>query len=60
MSIRRFGPGVGVLNDEMYAIGGHNGEKYQRSVEIYNKNSGVWTFIADMQLCRFNPGNYQY
>jgi len=60
MSVRRFGAGVGVLNYEMYANGGHDGQKYQRSVGTYKESSGVWTAIADMHLCRFKPGDYQY
>jgi kelch-like protein 2/3 len=60
MSVRRFGPGVGVLNDELYVIGGHNGKKYQKSIEIYQPNTGVWSFIADMHSYRFNPGNNRY
>jgi len=56
MSVRRFGPGVGVLNGGLYVIGGHNGQKYQRSVETYQPSANVWSSIADMHSHRFNPG----
>eukprot|EP00102_Acyrthosiphon_pisum_P015469 XP_008186033.2 PREDICTED: kelch-like protein 2 [Acyrthosiphon pisum] len=47
--------GVGVLDGLMYAIGGYNG-KYLKSVEVYRPSDGVWSSVADMEICRYRPG----
>lgn len=50
--------GVGVLYGLiLYAIGGNYGE-YLKNVEVYRSSDGVWSFVDDMELCRFCPGNY--
>jgi hypothetical protein len=33
MSKRRYGMGIGVLNNFLYAVGGHDGVRYLNSVE---------------------------
>lgn len=35
MSKRRCGVGVAVLNDLLYAVGGHDGQSYLNSIERY-------------------------
>ncbi|CAI6370439.1 unnamed protein product, partial [Macrosiphum euphorbiae] len=56
MSECRQGVGVGVLDGLMYAIGGYNGRVYLKSVEVYRPSDGVWSSIADMNLCQCLPG----
>jgi len=58
MSVSRFGASIGVLNGVMYVVGGNTGSGNLRSVEVYTPSTGVWSSIADMYLCRFNPGDY--
>lgn len=36
MSKRRCGVGVAVLNDLLYAVGGHDGQSYLNSIERYD------------------------
>ena len=36
MSKRRCGVGVAVLNDLLYAVGGHDGQAYLNSIERYD------------------------
>ncbi|XP_029341301.1 kelch-like protein 2 [Acyrthosiphon pisum] len=55
MSVCRRGAGVGVLNGLMYAVGGHSGHKYLKSVEVYRSSDGVWSSVADMETRRMNP-----
>ena len=38
MSKRRCGVGVAVLNDLLYAVGGHDGQSYLNSIERFVKN----------------------
>jgi len=57
MSEYRQGVGVGVLNDLMYAIGGYDGNKDLKSVEVYTPSDGVWSSVADMHFSRFQPGD---
>lgn len=57
MSVCRSSPGVGVLNGQIYVIGGYDGKLYHKSVEVYNPNTKHWTSIADMHVCRTNPGD---
>lgn len=38
MNKRRCGVGVAVLNDLLYAVGGHDGQSYLNSVERYVKS----------------------
>ena len=43
MSKRRCGVGVGVLQDLLYAIGGHDGSSYLNSVERYDPKTNQWS-----------------
>lgn len=47
MSKRRCGVGVAVLNDLLYAVGGHDGQSYLNSIERYLRS-----FMRN--LCRVN------
>ena len=57
MSVCREGAGVGVLDGLMFAIGGYNGHEWLKIVKVYRPNDGVWSAVADMEICRFRPGN---
>ena len=41
----------------MYIIGGDDEDKYLKSVEVYRPCDGVWSSVADMEICRYRPGN---
>lgn len=56
MSARRSGAGVGVLNNILYAVGGHDGPLVRKSVESYNSETNTWSAVADMSFCRRNAG----
>lgn len=46
MNARRSGAGVGVIDNILYAIGGHDGPLVRRSAEKYNAEDDTWTEIA--------------
>ncbi|CAI6369977.1 unnamed protein product [Macrosiphum euphorbiae] len=68
MSTGRWDFGVGVLNNLLYVVGGGSNGKCLRSVEYYDPtldtwtpvadipSDGVWSSVADMEICRFRPG----
>lgn len=56
MTARRSGAGIGVIDDQLYAVGGHDGPLVRKSVEVYNPISDTWRPVADMNLCRRNAG----
>jgi len=63
MSTNRRGPGIGVLDGVMYAIGGdcqeYASSMILKSAEAYTPITKVWSPIADMHLCRSDPSNYK-
>ena len=42
MSKRRCGVGVAVLNDLLYAVGGHDGQSYLNSIERYISEKNIF------------------
>lgn len=69
MSKRRCGVGVAVLNDLLYAVGGHDGQSYLNSIERYiysGKNVFVWFLfllkkLLLLPLChRYDPQTNQW
>lgn len=48
--------GVGVLNNLLYAVGGHDGPLVRKSAEVYDPTINVWKQVADMNMCRRNAG----
>lgn len=48
--------GVGVLDNILYAVGGHDGPLVRKSVEAFNPVTQTWTSVTDMTLCRRNAG----
>jgi hypothetical protein len=49
-----------VLGNILYAVGGHDGPLVRKSVESYNPDTGKWSPVADMALCRRNAGSKNY
>jgi len=57
MSKRRCGVGVAVLNQQIYAIGGHDGQSYLNSVERYDPASNQWHMdVQSTSSCRTSVG----
>ncbi|KAK3738174.1 hypothetical protein QZH41_019677 [Actinostola sp. cb2023] len=53
-NVSRSGVGVGVLDNKLYAVGGHDGSAYLNSVECFNLTTKQWNFVAPMN----NPRRY--
>ena len=45
-----------MLDGILYAVGGHDGPLVRKSVEAYDPESGNWSPVTDMALCRRNAG----
>lgn len=57
MSKRRCGVGVAVLNQQIYAIGGHDGQSYLNSVERYDPLTNQWNLdVQPTSSCRTSVG----
>ena len=54
MAQRRSGAAVAVVDDCLYAIGGHDGPDIRRSVERYDPQTKQWSRVPDMFSCRRN------
>jgi kelch-like protein 20 len=55
MTKRRCGVGVAVLNDQLYAVGGHDGQCYLNSIERYDPHTNQWYAVLKKllrHLCR--------
>lgn len=48
--------GVGVLNGQLYAAGGHDGPLVRKSVEVFDPATNTWRQVCDMNMCRRNAG----
>lgn len=47
MNVRRANPGVGVLDNKIYVLGGENNNgDYLQSVEVYDQSNGIWTVVG--------------
>lgn len=51
MSKRRCGVGVAVLNDLLYAVGGHDGQSYLNSIERYSFVLVTCWFRSNVCIC---------
>jgi len=40
--------GVGVLNNELYVVGGYNGQRALRNCEVYSDQTKSWSPVAKM------------
>ncbi|CAF1190894.1 unnamed protein product [Adineta steineri] len=57
MSKRRCGVGVAVLNNLLYAVGGHDGVSYLNSVERFDVQTNQWNHdVAPTSSCRTSVG----
>lgn len=45
-----------MLNNLLYAVGGHDGPLVRKSVEVYDPASNTRRQVADMNMCRRNAG----
>ena len=52
--VSRSGAAIAVVDDCLYAIGGHDGLDIRKSLEKYDPMKGQWTRVADMLTCRRN------
>ena len=57
MNKRRCGVGVAVLDDLLYAVGGHDGSSYLNSVERYDPKVNQWSSaVSPTSTCRTSVG----
>ncbi|CAI6351772.1 unnamed protein product [Macrosiphum euphorbiae] len=56
MTIKRVNLGIGVLNNHIYAVGGHDESYELKSAEYYDPTLDTWTRIAEMSVCRNGVG----
>ena len=50
MNTQRAWPGVAILDNNIYVMGGFDGINRLQSVEVYNVDQDSWTFIAPMSV----------
>jgi len=48
--------GVGVLEGPMYAVGGHDGWSYLTTVERWDPQTKMWSYVAAMSTARSTVG----
>lgn len=58
MNVGRSGVSVGVLNGDLFAVGGENEDGITNTVEIYRPYSGTWRTVGSMNKPRKNAGNF--
>ena len=54
----RNGVGLAILDGMLYAIGGHDGEHFQESVEVFDPRVSRWKAIASLKQRRASAGMY--
>ena len=47
---------MAVLDNCIYALGGHDGPDIRRTVEVYDAAKNEWTAVSSMKMCRRNAG----
>jgi N-acetylneuraminic acid mutarotase len=52
---QRINPGVGVMNDRLYVVGGQDGTDYRTTAEVYDPQSDTWTALPDLTVPREAP-----
>ena len=45
-----------MVENLLYAVGGHDGPLVRKSVEVFNPDTNCWSQVADMHTCRRNAG----
>ncbi|XP_016662058.1 kelch-like protein 17 isoform X2 [Acyrthosiphon pisum] len=56
MLVSRRRLGVGVLDDSIYAVGGHDGNSALNTVEVFNARTQKWQMVSSMSVKRYNLG----
>ena len=57
MNKKRCGVGIAVLDNFIYAVGGHDGASYLNSIERYDHMTDYWASnIAPTSVCRTSVG----
>ncbi|KAL4084271.1 hypothetical protein QTP88_028096 [Uroleucon formosanum] len=56
MLVSRNGLGVGVLDNCIYAVGGHDGTSALKSVELFNIRIQQWKMVSSMSTARISTG----
>lgn len=49
---------IAVANDNVYAVGGSDGQKELDSAEMYDPSENVWKQLPKLPVARSNAGNY--
>lgn len=52
MSIGRDSIGVALLGDSLFAVGGHDGQQYLKTVEKYDEDKNEWIPVAELNYAR--------
>ena len=50
MNKARMGHVMEMLDSKLYVIGGTNGAGFEKSIEVFNSQSGQWTIVQNMEL----------
>ena len=45
MNQKRRNPGVGVVDDKIFVIGGFDGEEYLKTIEVYSEKTKRWEMM---------------
>ena len=56
MLTNRHGLGVGCIGGPLYAIGGHDGWSFVKTVERYDPETCTWSYVASMSHARCTLG----
>jgi kelch-like protein 1/4/5 len=56
MLTNRHGLGVGCIGGPLYAIGGHDGWSFLNTVERFDPETCVWSYVASMTNARCTLG----
>uniref|UniRef100_A0A0K0DGB3 Kelch-like protein n=1 Tax=Angiostrongylus cantonensis TaxID=6313 RepID=A0A0K0DGB3_ANGCA len=56
MTYSRGGVGVASMGGLVYAIGGHDGQRYLNTVEAYDPVTNSWRPVTDIKDCRAGAG----
>ena len=56
MLTNRHGLGVGCIGGPLYAIGGHDGWSFLNTVERFDPETCVWSYVASMANARCTLG----
>jgi N-acetylneuraminic acid mutarotase len=55
MSTARGGPAAAAIDGKLYVMGGHDGQNWLSSVELYDASTNAWEAVAPMSTARGAP-----